>query len=141
MDALKDEFRSYLKAGGLKLTPERGLILEAAFSTDNHFEVEDLLIKLRQQGDRVSKATIYRTLPLLVKSGLLREVVFGERHSHYEHVFGHKHHDHLICLCCGKIIEFANPSIENLQDKICKEHGFEAMGHRFEITGYCNECQ
>jgi len=133
-------FGTFLKSEGLRFTPEREKVLEEAFSVHKHFEAEDLLFRMRQHGHRVSKATVYRTLALLVQCGLLREVIFGERHSHYEHVFGHKHHDHMICLKCGKIIEFTNETIERLQRKICEQYRFEPLQHRLEITGYCEDC-
>ncbi|MBM3241442.1 transcriptional repressor [Candidatus Poribacteria bacterium] len=141
MNTREEQFRRYLKSSGLKFTPERRLILGAAFSIEEHFEAEELFLKLWQQGDRVSKATIYRTLPLLVKSGLLREVVFGEKHAHYEHVYGHQHHEHLVCINCGKIIEVSSELLENLQTEICEQHDFEAISHKFEITGYCKDCR
>jgi Fur family ferric uptake transcriptional regulator len=140
LNTKEEQFRGYLKSKGLRFTPERRLILEAVFSIEDHFEAVDLLLKLWQQGSRVSKATIYRTLPFLVKSGLLREVVFGEKHAHYEHIYGHQHHDHLVCVNCGKIIEFSSESMENLQTEICLKHDFEAISHKFEITGYCKDC-
>ena len=133
-------FRRFLKSEGLRFTPEREIILREAFSLHEHFEAEDLLFRMRQHDLRVSKATVYRTLTLLVQCGLLREVIFGERHSHYEHVLGHRHHDHLICLGCGKIIEFTDETMEKLQQKICEQYRFESLQHRLEITGYCEGC-
>jgi len=135
-----EKFARYLQTNGMKFTKERRIILESAFATHRHFEVDDLLFQLRSNNKRVSKATIYRTLPLLVRSGLLREVHDDDKHTHYEHIYGHEHHDHLICLNCGKIIEFGNPIIESLQDEVCKQHEFTPVKHRYEILGYCREC-
>lgn len=134
-------FRDFLQAAGLKFTRERRLILEEVFRNHNHFEADDVVIGLRDRGRRVSRASVYRTLPLLVKSGLLRDVHSSEKHSHYEHVFGHRHHDHLICTRCGRTIEFNSPMIEKLQTEICDEHGFWATGHKLEITGLCAACR
>jgi Fur family ferric uptake transcriptional regulator len=139
-DSQFEQFARYLRARGLKFTKERQSILQAAFATHSHFEVDDLLFQLRNSNQRVSKATIYRTLPLLVQSGLLREVHDDDKHTHYEHIYGHAHHDHLICLDCGKIIEFNNSVIESLQNELCKQHEFTAVKHRYEILGYCREC-
>ncbi|MFQ6093597.1 MAG: Fur family transcriptional regulator [bacterium] len=141
MGAKERRFEEYLRSQGLKFTPQRRLILEKAFATHSHFEADDLLVAFRRGGNRISRATIYRTLPLLVKSGLIREVLFGENHAHYEHIWGHEHHDHLVCLKCGRIIEFCDRAIENLQDKVCAEHSFEAQSHKFEISGYCSQCR
>ncbi len=137
----KEAFRGFLRSREMRLTPEREKILDEAFSLHDHFEAEDLLLRIRQRGFRVSRATIYRTLALLVQAGVIREVIFGERHSHYEHVLGHGRHDHLICRSCGRIIEFTDETIERIQQKICDEHGFVPERHKFEITGYCVECK
>ena len=135
-----ERFRTFLKSEGFRFTAEREKVLEEACSIHQHFEAEDLLFRMRQHGLRVSKATVYRTLTLLVQCGLLREVIFGERHSHYEHVLGHRHHDHLICLRCGKIIEFTDETMEKLQQKICEQYRFESLRHKLEITGTCEQC-
>lgn len=136
----KSKFSDYLQRRELKFTPERQLILEEVSKTHRHFEAEDIVIGLRSRGKRVSRASIYRTLPLLVESGLLREVHSAEKHSHYEHVFGHDHHDHLICTQCGRTIEFCESRIEEMQDSICRVYGFQPARHKLEIIGVCDEC-
>lgn len=133
-------FKEYLKLNTLKFTPERAIILKQIFSNHKHFEADDLLVAVRQHSKRVSKATIYRTLSLLVKSGLLREAIFGEKHTHYEHVYRHKHHEHLICLACNRIIEFSNQEFEQIQNDVCLEHKFRPESHRLQIFGYCENC-
>ena len=141
MDTEKDIFRSHIETNGLKYTPERKLILEAVLSMPSHFEVDDLHMKMRSQSNNhVSRATIYRTLPLIVEAGLLREVLFVDKHTHYEPTFRHKHHEHLICLKCGKVIEFVNPQLEDLIESVAKEHQFKAQGHKLEMTGICKDC-
>ncbi len=134
-------FQEFLKSKGLKFTPERQAILNHVFECQRHFEAEDLLIDMRKNNKRVSKATIYRTLVLLVNSGILREVIFGEKHAHYEHVYGHEHHEHLVCLGCGKIIEFSDERIESFQEEVCIENKFKAESHKFQIMGYCENCE
>jgi Fur family ferric uptake transcriptional regulator len=134
------KFRDYIQSRGLKFTPEREAILKHVFENRGHFEAEELLIDMRKNRKRVSKATIYRTLALLVKSGLLREVIFGEKHAHYEHVYGCNHHEHLVCIKCGKIIEFSDEKIEKFQDEVCVKNNFKPESHRFQITGYCEDC-
>ena len=136
----EEKLREFLAARGLKFTGERGRILDQVFSVHRHFQADELLAEMRARGRRVSKATIYRTLALLVQSGLLLQVITGEKHAHYEHVFGHEHHDHMICTRCGEIAEFFEPGIERLQDKICGEKGFRAEGHRLQIIGLCARC-
>ena len=136
----EDIFKEYLTSKKLKFTAERQAILDRVFENHNHFEADELLVDLRLNDMKISKATIYRTLALLVKSGLLREVIFGERHAHYEHVYGHEHHDHLVCNNCGKIIEFTEHRIEKLQDEVCKKNKFMAESHRLQIQGLCEDC-
>ncbi len=141
---MKDQekkFGEYLKSKDLKITPQRELILREIFSSHDHFEVDDLFVRLYGKSAHISRATVYRTLNLLVQGGFLREVISGERHSHYEHILGHRHHDHLVCLGCGKIIEFSNVSIEDLQDKVCKKHNFQPHSHRLQINGFCRNCE
>lgn len=133
-------FREFLSESGLKFTQERRMVLKEVFANHNHFEADDLVMGLRDKGYRVSRASVYRTLPLLVGSGLLREVHSDEKHSHYEHTFGHDHHDHLICTECGKTIEFANDEIEELQDRVCAALDFVPRSHKLEIIGVCSEC-
>ncbi|MGR3309972.1 MAG: Fur family transcriptional regulator [Candidatus Brocadiales bacterium] len=136
----EEKFKRYLQSKGLKFTPERQAVLDCVFASEKHFEAEELLMDLRQRDSRISKATIYRTLALLVKGGLLREVIFGEKHAHYEHVHDHEHHDHLVCSGCGNIIEFTDDRIEKLQDEVCNKHKFKAITHRLQITGLCKDC-
>ena len=141
MNEVEKVFRDYVQSKGLKFTPERQAILNHVFECHGHFEAEELLIDMRKNNKRVSKATIYRTLALLVNSGLLREVIFGEKHAHYEHVYGHEHHEHLVCIGCGKIIEFTDERIEKFQEEVCIENKFKAESHKFQIMGYCEDCQ
>jgi Fur family transcriptional regulator, ferric uptake regulator len=135
------QFQEYLKRKGARMTSERRAILEQVFAYDGHFQAEDLLVRIRQQGYPGSRATIYRTLPLLVKSGLLTEVIDAQKNVRYERIDARQHHAHLICLRCGKIIEFKNPRIDALQTKECKARSFRPVRYRNEILGYCSECQ
>jgi len=136
----EEKFKEFLSARGLKYTTERQAIFERVFANHKHFEADELLFDLRLHDIKVSKATIYRSLALLVKSGLLREVISGERHTHYEHVHEHEHHDHLVCNNCGKIIEFFDKRIEKLQEEVCKKNSFMAESHRMQIQGLCENC-
>lgn len=133
--------RGYCKQKSLKYTPERKRILEAVCSMDNHFEADDLYLNLRETiGRRISRATVYRTLPLLEESGLIRRVIFVDKRTHYEHVHDHRHHEHLICLKCGKIIEFYRQSLEDSLEDIARQNRFTSVAHKLEITGYCDAC-
>jgi Fur family ferric uptake transcriptional regulator len=137
----KPQFLNYLKQEGLKWTPERERVFQEALDLEGHFEAEELAYRLRTKGSRISKATVYRTLPLLVKAGLIKEAIHGEKHQHYEHIHDEKHHDHLICLRCGKIFEFEDDTLREIQRKICKKYHFRSQKILVEIFGHCKECQ
>lgn len=135
-----DRFKDHLSSKGLRSTPERKLILEEIFSFHKHFDVEELFQRLRRKGRSVSRATIYRTLPLLIESGLVREALRSQDRIRYEHIFGREHHDHLFCIKCGRVIEFKEKGVEALQDAICKRYWFKSVEHRLGIRGYCKAC-
>ena len=139
---MKEEkvFHTYLKKKGMKYTPQRRVILKAVFSIHEHFDAETLFVRLRSKRKDISRATIYRTLPLLIESGLIKGVIYCENKLIYEHVFGHIHHDHMICIKCGKVIEFRDERIEALQEEVCKKYRFKAVEHRLGIRGYCDDC-
>ncbi|MEA3431825.1 MAG: Fur family transcriptional regulator [candidate division WOR-3 bacterium] len=132
-----DKFGEYLKSKGLKFTPERRAILKEIFSFHEHFNVDQLYERL---GRRISRATIYRTLSLLIESKLIEEIFRCQDRTSYEHIFGHPHHDHMLCIKCGKVIEFREDKIEKLQKAVCERHNFKSVEHRLVIKGYCEEC-
>jgi len=141
MEKEKGIFKRYLIKKGLKFTPERELILKEVFLRHDHFDAEALFQVFHSRGENISRATIYRTLPLLVDSGLVQEAMrCGERVC-YEHIYGHKSHGHMICMRCGKIIEFENEKLEDIKRKACKKYGFKPTEFRFGIKGYCKDCQ
>lgn len=139
MDATS-KFREYIKEQGLRNTPERETIIEEIVSTHDHFDVDELFLRLRNKDKRISKASLYRTIPLLIESGLIKEVYFEDGHLHYECIYGHKHHCHLRCIQCGTTIEFVDDEIVKVQDRIGKQYGFTTTSHRFEVSGYCPQC-
>ena len=134
-------FRTYLAKAGLRWTPEREAILEAVFSIHRHFGADNLYDWLRERDHRISRATIYRTLDLLVKSGLVADLDLGDGHTSFEHVYGHEHHDHLICTRCGRAAEFEESGIEQLQQAVCRRLGFKPDRHSLRIFGTCKRCQ
>jgi len=134
-------FEGFLRSKKLKLTGERMAILNAIFMRDSHFDAETLHAGLRAKGGDISRATVYRTLDLLVQCGLVRKDSLGSGHANYEAARDNEHHDHLICLNCGKVIEFFRPDLETLQEKICTEHAFKPMHHSLQIFGLCNNCK
>ncbi len=134
-------FRQFLATEGLKLTNERVALIEEIFSTHYHFEADELLAKMKTKGLKISRATVYRTLELLVKSGMVRRVHLGEDHYHYEHVTADSHHDHLICTTCGTVIEFNDEELEKRQMEICERKRFTPTFHNLQILGLCGSCR
>jgi len=134
-------FRNFLGEKGLKLTKERVAVLKEVFSFHGHFEPEHLYLRIRDSGLKVSRASVYRTLSLLVESGLVERVMRKDKGNVYEHRFGHTHHDHMICDACGEIIEFYSENLENTQHEICEKNSFSGVSHILEIRGYCNKCR
>src|SRR5687768_48166 len=128
-------FRRYLHDQRLKFTPERAMILDAALRKTSLFEPEQLVDDLKKAGQRVSRATVYRTLAHLQDAGILKQVFFDNKQSYYEVIAGRQTHDYLICVATGKVIEFDSQRLKQLRDEICKEHGFDPLSHRFQIFG------
>jgi Fur family ferric uptake transcriptional regulator len=126
------------------MTDERRRILAEVYRQEGHFRPDDLLMRFRSAGLKVSRATIYRTLELLVGAGLVIRETFRGTGAHYERahkVKGSSHHDHLYCTACGAIFEFHNAEIERLQDVVCRQFGFEPRGHTHKISGLCRRCR
>ena len=122
-----------LKKENMRLTDQRLSIWMQINQSKKHLDVEDIFFKLRKKGSNVSRATIYRTLDVLVKNGLIRKMDLGEGHSLYEPKIKDEHHDHMICVETGDIIEFMSDEIETIQDNIAAEHGYEIIKHIHQL--------
>ena len=139
--AIYRAFEEFLKTQSLRLTPQRARIFERAFATHDHFSAETFYGWLRQEDGRaVSRATVYRTLSLLVDGGFLDSFDGGKGELVFEHVMGHRHHDHMVCLECGKIEEFFDERIERIQVELAERFGFEIVEHDHRLRGYCRAC-
>lgn len=134
-------FQNFILNKGLKRTKERLAVLKEIFSFRGHFEPEQLYLRIKDAGIKASRASVYRTLNLLVESGLVGRVARTEKGNVYEQTYGHEHHDHMICDKCGAIIEFCSQKIENLQDELCKKNNFEGTSHNLVIRGLCKKCK
>ena len=134
-------FEAFLRARGLRLTRERQKVLEAVFARHGHFDAEQLHVGIAAKGRATSRATVYRTLDLLVQAGLVRKTSLGDQHAHYEAARGNDHHDHLICLQCGKVLEFFHQGLEALQNRICSGRDFQPIHHSLQIFGLCATCR
>lgn len=136
-----EQFKTFLQARGLTFTPERRAVLEAIFSDHGHFDVESLHDRLRRQGSRISVATIYRLIPLLIESGMIRRAFLHNGNPTYEHLFGQRPHHHLTCIHCEKVIEFGGESVEKVLDEICDRYGFVPFDYRLGVRGVCATCR
>ena len=126
-------FRRFLHSRDLKYTAERADVLQAIIDHDDVFEAEELLLEMRTRGHRVSKATIYRTLRLLQEAGIITQALFDAKQAHYQLIYGREPRDFMVCLRTGRTIDFRSPELIELRDRICKELGWQAAGHRFQI--------
>lgn len=131
---------NYLREKNLKNTGQRKLILDAFLNNVEHISAEELYDRLKKDNPSIGLATIYRTLKLLSECGLANEIHFSEGVTRYEHSFGRQHHDHLICINCGKYIEVVDPEIEELQARLAQKNHFRILRHRMDIYGICQEC-
>lgn len=138
---LLDGFRRYLRDHNLPVTAQRELVADVLFSSTGHLSADDVERSLRSRGANVGKATVYRTLDLLSQSGMVTPRDFGEGFRRFERAPGRQHHEHLICVRCGKVIEFVNERLERMKTLIAEEYGFRHHHHRLEIFGTCPECQ
>ncbi len=124
-----------------RLTAERRTILREIYTIPSHFTAKELLFRMKRKRRKVSRATIYRTLHLFQQKGLIEKVELGGLNSRYECFSNRTHHDHLICVGCGKIIEFQSPVLEEHQAKVCQLHRFHSLSHTLQILGYCKSCR
>lgn len=137
-----EKFREFLATRQMRLTQEREIIVGAIFSDHEHFDCEEIVARLDkpQNGHRVSRATVYRTVAQMEEAGLIRKVARTNDRDVYEHDYGYPQHDHFICRKCNKLIEFSNEDVAELLEKVALELGFRMTGHRLEAHGMCAEC-
>lgn len=143
MEPVKElkSFRDFLRQEKQKCTRERELIAREALCAKRHFTADDLVEAIRKKDKKISRASVYRTIALLVKSKLLEKHDFGAMKYYYERLAGIPHHDHLLCVRCGEIVEFQNDQIEQLQDAVLRRHHFKMVYHSHKIFGLCRKCQ
>jgi Fur family ferric uptake transcriptional regulator len=141
MAPLCSVFRRYLRSLNLKYTQERADILDAIIEGDSIFEAEELLAGLRRSGHRVSKATVYRTIKLLQEAGIITQALFDSKQAHYQLIYGKAPRDHLVCMKTGRCVEFTDPQVRALARAICERHGWEPVGHRFQVYGVSPEAR
>ena len=141
LDTVKEIFSQHLAEQKKRRTPERYAIIEEIYQREDHFDAEALYIHMRTRNYRVSRATVYNTLELLVDCGLVKKHQFGDNHARYEKSYGYKQHDHLICNDCGKVVEFCDPRVQQIKNMMGELLGFEVTDHSLNLYGNCNSCQ
>ena len=136
-----EQFRTYLRQHNLPVTQQRLAIANVVFASDRHLSVEEVATDVASQGENAGTATIYRTLDLLVKSGLVVERDFGEGFRRFEPTRGIPHHEHMLCTVCGRVDEFRDERLERMTTIIAESHGYSRQRHRLVIYGVCADCQ
>lgn len=139
-DAAKEKFLRFLEQKNLRMTSQRQAIIDTVFSTDQHFTAEQLLDWARKRDQSVSRATVYRTLPLLTESGLVHEMDFGKDYKYYDPNYADSpNHNHIICQDCERIVEFESDKIDKLQSEISQSLGFSLRAQQLRISATCDE--
>lgn len=140
-DAGREAFRSYLREHNLPVTAQRLAIADAILGTNRHVSADDVAHDLRSQGANAGTATVYRTIEVLVRSGLVVERDFGEGFKRYEAARGVPHHEHLLCTVCGRVTEFRDERLERMTTLLAETHDYSRQRHRLVIYGLCGDCR
>jgi Fur family transcriptional regulator, ferric uptake regulator len=138
---LIEEFRAYLRAHNLPVTPQRVAVAEVLLLRDRHFSAEEIGQELEKEGVTVGTATIYRTLEVLVRSGLVVERDFGEGFRRFESARDMPQHEHVLCTVCGRVVEFQDERLERMTTLIAESKGYARQRHRLVIYGVCDTCR
>jgi len=136
-----DQLSAYLAGQGLKTTRQRDRILDVFVSAGRHLSAEELYLLIKKTDKGIGYATVYRTLKLLGEAGLAHERRFEDGITRFEYNAAERHHDHLICTGCGRILEFEDEQIEELQRDVAKRNKFQVHSHKLELYGLCEVCQ
>lgn len=136
-DEVQEIFGAFLKKRSKRQTPERFAVLEAIYATPDHVDADELYLRLKQDGERVSRATVYNTLELLMECDLVVRHQFGKNQAKYERAYSYWQHDHLICMDCNELHEFCDPRLQSIQEMIADIYDFEIKHHSLNMYGHC----
>lgn len=137
LDEVRRIFQAFLQQRGQRQTPERFVVLDEIYATDDHVDADELFLRLKQRGSRVSRATVYNTLELLMECDLVVRHQFGKNQAKYERSYSYWQHDHLICLDCNHVLEFCDPRLQSIQEMVAEVYDFDIKHHALHMYGHC----
>ena len=137
VEQVREVFRDYLKGSNLRQTPERFAVLAEVYSADDHFDADELFMRLKSKGVQVSRATVYNTLDLLQSANLVKRHQFGQNQAKFEAAWSYRQHDHLICLDCEEVFEFCDPRLQGIQEMVEEILKFKIESHSLQMYGRC----
>ena len=132
--------QQFIKEQGLRSTPQRESILKTFLGVEKHVSIDELYLLVKKKYKGIGHTTVYRAMKLFLLLGLCSEVEFGDGVVKYEHLYGHQHHDHLICTRCKALIEVFDPTLEKLKQQVAASKGFIPLSHKLEVFGVCRVC-